>query len=197
MDNLVQRQHRHVLDRIVAEIDEAEKEGKLSQPVARFDEITQLPYFQACISETLRHDAPAQTLLPRITPPHGIYCPDDALYVPGGVEMAASPYIIHRDTDIFGADAADFRPERWLEGNGAAAARMTKYGMWWGYGERKCAGENYAQIEMQKLCFEMLRRFCVSSATPERRFHHEKWAVGMFWNQWLRIERRASFGKAG
>lgn len=36
---------------------------------------------------------------------------------------------------------------------------MEKYGLWWGCGARECAGKYYAQMEMQKLCVELLRRF--------------------------------------
>ena len=185
VDNMLQ--HPTVRQKMLAEIDMAEANGSLSSPIAKFDEITALPYFQACILENLRHDAPAQTILPRLVSAGGIEY--QGSFIPPGTEMAASPYLIHRTTEIFGADADDFRPERWLE-DPAQAARMEKYGMWWGYGDRRCVGENFAQLEMQKLCFQLFREFDIQVASPDKPYEHERWAVGMFWNQFLSFRKR-------
>lgn len=192
IDNMIQ--HPHILRLIQQEIDLASARGALSSPVATYEETTRLPYFMACIMETLRRDAPAQTILPRLISKGGLWY--DGVLIPEGTEMGASPYIIHRDTHVFGADPSAFRPERWLE-DPARAARMEKYGMWWGYGGRECVGKNYAMMEMQKLCLELCRRFEMRSAGALEgegvdgrrtldeggRFRHEKWAVGMFWGQ--------------
>lgn len=47
----------------------------LSTPVAKYDESLALPYFMACVRETLRRDAPAQTILPRIISGRGLRLP--------------------------------------------------------------------------------------------------------------------------
>ncbi|KAI4123902.1 MAG: hypothetical protein LQ347_005956, partial [Umbilicaria vellea] len=127
IDNMIQ--HPHILRLIQREIDLASARGALSSPVATYDETTRLPYFMACIMETLRRDAPAQTILPRLISKGGLWY--DGVLIPEGTEMGASPYIIHRDTHVFGVDPSSFRPERWLE-DPARAVRMEKYGMWWG-----------------------------------------------------------------
>lgn len=67
---------------------------------------------------------------------------------------------------------------------------MEKYGMWWGCGDRKCAGKNFAQLQMQKLCLQLFREFEIETAIPEKRFTHKRWAVGMFWDQSLRFRER-------
>ena len=134
----------------------------------------------ACVSECLRFESPAQTILPRYISSGGLQY--NGSLIPAGTEMAASPYIIHRNRTIFGDDADTFRPERWLE-SAERNARMEKYGMWWGYGTRQCAGKFLAQMQMQKLCLEVLRRFDVRAKDPGRRFVHKRWAVGMFWEQ--------------
>lgn len=74
----------------------------------------------------------------------------DSVLIPAGTGMGASPYNIYRDRHVFGPDPSSFRPERWLE-DPARAARMEKYGMWWGYGGRECVGKEYAMVGMQKL----------------------------------------------
>jgi len=69
--------------------------------------------------------------------------------------MGASPYIIHRDEAVFGPEPDKFLPERWIPGEGGvdvtttSIKRMERYGMWWGYGDRECAGKYYAEMEMQ------------------------------------------------
>ena len=67
---------------------------------------------------------------------------------------------------------------------------MRKYGMWWGYGERRCTGRYLAQIQMQKLCLEIFRRFELSPRNEKARFVHRRWAVGMFWDQHLLVRER-------
>ncbi|KAI0175292.1 cytochrome P450 [Pestalotiopsis sp. NC0098] len=200
VDNLIT--HPSAYARVVSEIQAADAAGKLSHPVVSYDEtVEHLPFFMACIKETLRRDAPAQTILPRLVSAGGYALPDGrggSVYVPAGAQMGASPYIVHRDEAVFGADADAWRPERWIQAESGLGPReheryvrrMEKYGMWWGYGARECAGKYYAYMEMQKLVVEMLRRFDVESAVPEKRFTHARWAVGMFWNQMLTFRER-------
>ena len=114
IDNVIQL--NAVYSRLMTEIDQAEQQGRLSHPVVSYDETVALPYFMACVQETLRFESPAQTILPRYVSPGGLYA-DDRL-IPAGTEMAASPFIIHRDKTIFGEDAEISRPERWLEKGG-------------------------------------------------------------------------------
>ena len=206
VDNLLT--HPAAYERVTREIREADKAGLLSSPVVTYDEtVKHLPYFTACIKETLRRDAPAQTILPRIVSEGGyeLHSGGKVYPVPAGATMGASPYIIHRDETIFGSDPETWRPERWLrEESGlnakeheAYVSKMEKFGMWWGYGDRECVGKYYAQMEMQKLCVEILRRFDVSVAVEEgkERFTHARWAVGMFWGQMLRFREVEKVGK--
>ncbi|KAL8703658.1 MAG: hypothetical protein Q9201_003170 [Fulgogasparrea decipioides] len=186
VNNIIQ--HPPIYASLRAEIAQAEKSAVLSSPVATYDETCRLPYFMACVSETLRHDAPAQTILPRYVSKPGIQA--HGFWIPAATEMAASPYIIHRDKGIFGEDADAFRPERWMVDKGRNE-RMEKYGMWFGYGDRECPGKTFAHLEFQKLLVEVFRRFDVEAAViPGRDLRHERWAVAMFWNHWLQFRER-------
>ena len=183
--------------KVLAEIDDAEKRGALFHPVVQYEQTNTLPYFSACISECLRFESPAQTILPRYVSSGGLdvsdILPKDSRItnpvVPAGTEIAASLFIIHRHKGIFGDDADVFRPERWMESQ-EANQLMEDWGMWWGYGRRECAGKHLAQIQVRKLCLEILRRFEVTQVNPKRKFLHKRWAVGMFWEQEMTFSKR-------
>lgn len=100
----------------------------------------------ACVYETLRFETPAQTILPRYISPEGLDIGSSV--IPARTEMAPSPFIIHHDKVTFGNDADTFRPERWLESK-ERNQHMEKYGMWWGYGDRRCTGRNLAQLHAE------------------------------------------------
>ena len=86
-------------------------------------------------------------------------------------------------------------------GDAERKARMEKYGMWWGYGDRECAGKSFALLEVQKLCLHLFRNFDMQVQSEgggkgKKRFTHKRWAVGMFWDQWLLFKERGR-GKVG
>lgn len=45
----------------------------------------------------------------------------------GGTILGVNPWPIHRNTDIFGPDADEFRPERWLRGDNEAQKSLSKH----------------------------------------------------------------------
>ncbi|MCJ1225072.1 hypothetical protein MMC12_001721 [Toensbergia leucococca] len=53
--------------------------------------------------------------LPRVIPPEGIEI--DGRYIPKGTIIGANPWVVHRNTEVFGQDCEKFRPERWLTDN--------------------------------------------------------------------------------
>ncbi|SMQ53680.1 unnamed protein product [Zymoseptoria tritici ST99CH_3D7] len=76
-----------------------------------------------------------------------------------GQAVAYSPYIMHRREDIFGPDAAAFRPERWLENDGWLFAEAG-----WAYlpfngGRRVCLGQEFALLEAGSVIVGMVRRW--------------------------------------
>lgn len=185
-------QHPLVYAKLRSDIDAHENPGALSSPIFQFDETAVMPYFMACIQETLRLDSPAQTILPRLVSEGVIEV--DGLWAPAGTEIGANPYILSIETKkkIFGLEVTMFRPERWLEQT-EQAQRMEKYGMWWGFRFGECTGiwKSITRSSKSKnFCCQLFRDFEVRSATPDKRFVHEKWAVGMSWEQNLMFSER-------
>ena len=73
--------------------------------------------------------------------------------------------MIHRSKDIFGPDAEEFNPDRWLDP--ANASYMDKYMLSFGGGSRTCIGRNFAMAAMSKLVPEFLRLFEVELVNPK------------------------------
>lgn len=141
-----------VYQRLRKEIQAFESEGKLAPGIVSYEQAQTLPYFSACIKESLRFSPSTPFMMPRLVSKGGVEI--NGVFVPEGTEMGANPWVLHRDTKIFGADAAQFNPDRWLESE-ARSKEMDKYIMTWGYGPRICLGKNIAQMITQKLCLEV------------------------------------------
>ncbi len=117
-----------VYKKLQAEIDAAEQEGKLSQYVT-YEECLRLPYLyvieyfwngcdadrfrQAVIKEALRVHPAVGLPLERYVPAEGATICDQ--YLPAGTNVFMSAPVLHADKKVFGMDADQFRPERWIE----------------------------------------------------------------------------------
>lgn len=145
-------QDPEIYAKLAQEIHSFELSGKLSRPVATYEETNQMRYFMACVKETLRFSPPTPFILPRYVSKGGLNI--NGIWVPEGTEIGANPYIIHRDSATFGADADLFHPERWLD-NDERSKEMDKSILSWGYGTRICLGKNIAQMITQKLCLQV------------------------------------------
>ncbi|KAG9227957.1 putative cytochrome P450 alkane hydroxylase [Amylocarpus encephaloides] len=78
------------------------------------------------------------------------------LYIPRGGTIAYSVYSLHRRTDIYGADAETFRPERWAPEEGLRPG--------WAYipfngGPRICVGQQFALTEASYTIVRLVQEF--------------------------------------
>ena len=149
---ILQSPHAH--SKILAEMESFDRQGLLSTPVVRYDETTQMPFFMACVYETLRLSPSVSMILPRYAPKGGIFI--NEIWVSEKTELAANPFVIHRNPLVFGPDAHVFRPERWLA-DPAQVQLFHKYFFAFGYGSRKCLGRNIALFESQKFIAQVRR----------------------------------------
>jgi cytochrome P450 len=65
--------------------------------------------------------------------------------------VGVNSWVAHRDTTVYGADADEYRPERWLESDADRIKAMEHNFMPFGYGARTCIGKNISLLEMNKL----------------------------------------------
>ena len=71
-------------------------------------------------------------------------------YYPPGTVLSVPTYTIHHSKEIWGPDADEFRPERWIE-NGGLTDRQKNAFIPFSYGPRACVGRNVAEMEMKMI----------------------------------------------
>lgn len=132
-------EHPDDLARLRREVDDA-YEAALATPgrdhsaELSLRELEGLPFLSACVQEATRLCPSIVWQLPREAPEAGITIAGH--YIPPGATLGMSPMAHNRSKEIFGDDADEWRPQRWLpdgeEGEGKAAKserqrRMEKY----------------------------------------------------------------------
>ncbi|KAL8812536.1 MAG: hypothetical protein Q9223_007267, partial [Gallowayella weberi] len=150
--------HPHVLERLKGEIRSV---ANTNSDITR-GQIQKMGYLKCVLNETLRLYPPIPlnvrfanktTWLPRGGGPDGT----SPVLVPKGLGIGIVPYYMHRRKDIWGADAQDYRPERWenpelLQNIGYAY--MPFHG-----GPRICLGKDFALTEASCLLIRILQSF--------------------------------------
>lgn len=125
-----------------------------------------MPYFQACIKECLRYHTPLGQTLFRDVPPGGVtLC---GRYFSEGVVVGCNGWTVHRDKSVYGENADDFDPDRWLRASPEQLLNMERINVSFGGGSRLCIGKNIALLEINKTIPEMLRRYKMELVDPNR-----------------------------
>lgn len=144
--------HREVYDKLQAEIDA----NNLSFPVT-YNVAQTLPYLDAVIKESLRFFPTTGIQLERCVGPSGLVLPTGQS-IPPGTLVGINPWAIHSNKSVFGDDAGEFVPERWLRRKSESAAdfdervrNMQRAFLTFGYGPRGCLGRHIAFLEIYKL----------------------------------------------
>ncbi|KAG8627750.1 hypothetical protein KVT40_003623 [Elsinoe batatas] len=148
--------------KLVEEIDSFRAAGKLSDP-ALLSEANNMPYLQAVMYEALRLHPAVGMSLPRIVPDGG--CTVDGVFLPAGSVIGANPWVIHRNTEVYGDDVETFRPERWMKQD---TGDMMRFFFTFGSGARLCIGKNISWMEMSKLIPSLFWNFHIELAEPDK-----------------------------
>lgn len=81
--------------------------------------------------------------------------------VPKGVTLVINFFNLHRRKDIWGEDANEFNPERFLRGN--EAKRHSHCFLPFSAGPRDCIGKNYAMLATRTILVKFLRKYKIST----------------------------------
>jgi cytochrome P450 len=144
------------LHKLLAELDAAEKEGKLSRPMARDSEIrAHLPYLCASIRETLRMWPPVLGLGFKEVPEGGDTI--NGIFLPAGTSVGYGAWGLHRSKALYGEDANIYRPERWIDTKDEEklAAMNRSADLVFSYGKNGCLGKPVAFMELNKAITEV------------------------------------------
>jgi cytochrome P450 len=120
-------------------------------------QLESIPYLVACVKESLRIAIPVPGRLPRVVP--GATAAPlvvDGKVVPPGSIVGMSAYSMHISEELWGPNARDFEPERWL---GEGAKGLDEHSMAFSKGARNCIGQPLAQAELLLTLYMLFRYF--------------------------------------
>lgn len=118
----------------------------------KFDplKIVELPYLNACLNESQRLTPSAVGTLRHLIKETQI----GSITLPANTNVLAGAYLIHRRKDIWGEDALEYKPERWINGKKPGPFEFFPFGG----GRRACIGSNQAKQQLRILFAEFARR---------------------------------------
>jgi len=125
-----------------AELDEVV--GRARPP--SFADIPSLPYIQAMVKETLRWSPTAPFGAPHASTADDWY---EGMFIPKGTICLQNMRVLNFDPDVFGPNAAEFDPTRYLDEKGQIKTALMEGRdeghMSFGFGRRFCPGKHLAE----------------------------------------------------
>lgn len=125
-----------------------------------FEDINRFPYLTAVLNEALRL-YPSVPVDAKVTGEDDTW--PDGTFVPAGSMVLYDIWSLGRDQNIWGKDAEDFRPERWLERKDQPT--MYEYAVF-NAGPRECLGRRLALVEMKAALAMLLPSISFKLAVP-------------------------------
>lgn len=153
--------HPHVQQRVLGEI-QTKVPMTRGMPSLGFDHLQQtpFPYTMAVFNETLRLFPPVPVELKECTASTTF---PDGTWLPKGSVVLWVPWSMGRSKQIWGEDADDFRPERWLveegEGRTSFISRSAYEFPVFNGGSRSCLGKKMAELLAVDVLATLVWRF--------------------------------------
>ncbi|XP_004308144.1 PREDICTED: cytochrome P450 704C1-like [Fragaria vesca subsp. vesca] len=145
--------------------------------------LSKLQYLHAALNETLR-------LYPTV-PMNARVCFSDDTWPDGhsvrkGELVIYQPYSMGRMKYIWGDDAEEFRPERWLDGNGNFKEESPFKFIAFNAGPRICLGRDYSYLQMKIFAAVLLNNY-IFKLTDEKKVVKYKTMVTLHINRGLHV----------
>ena len=122
-------------------------------------DIDSCQYLHAVCTEVLRLWAPVSLTLREAAHDTSI----QGQFVPKGTNVILAPWAINASTHLWGPDALEFKPERWLDVDGKAnnkgSAASNFSFLTFLHGPRSCIGQKFAQAEFECLLAAWVGKF--------------------------------------
>ncbi|RLN57270.1 hypothetical protein BBJ28_00018878 [Nothophytophthora sp. Chile5] len=131
--------------------------GELEAP--SIADLQKLPYLEATLKESLRLH---MTSVYRA--PNASTTLSDGTRVPFGTQILVPIYAMGRMPTVWGPDAAEFRPERWIDEHTGLVRKVSSFQFFsFMAGPHKCIGMRFALMEMQIVLAVLLSRFDIKT----------------------------------
>ncbi|KAF5319267.1 hypothetical protein D9619_008300 [Psilocybe cf. subviscida] len=183
-DSLSETQHTNVQERLRHEIVEAtEQSGGKDVP---YDTLVHLPYLDAICRETLRIHSPfsvarriavQDVILPLSNPVQGVDGSEiTEIPVPKDTEILISLVSSNINPEVWGPDANEWKPERWLSHlpesvKNAQIPGIYSHLMTFIGGGRSCIGFKFSQLEMKVVICSLVQSFRFSPSEHDIIWH--------------------------
>ena len=125
--------------------------------------LSRLDSLQAVIKESLRLHPPFSGPFERVIGPGGEKYIQHTKPLPQNTRIWSSQYVICRSKDVFGSDAEEFLPERWLDSPQDRLKQMEDCFFAFGRGSRGCIGKDLAWMILEMTTMAVSARFCRSA----------------------------------
>ncbi|PON42301.1 Cytochrome P450, E-class, group I [Parasponia andersonii] len=137
---------------------EAKDHGEiLSETVFTVEELKQMVYLQAALTESLRLYPPVPIDIKEVT--NDDVFPDGTV-VKKGARILYCMFSMARMVSIWGKDCLEFKPERWIQKGQFVSENQFKYAVFNG-GPRLCLGKSFAYMQMKMIAASILLRYRV------------------------------------
>ena len=152
-------QYPHVQTRLREEIRTNLPSLGSESPITAAD-VDSLPYLNAVCNESLRVRSPVTVTLREAAQPTSLL----GQYVPKGTCIVICPHSINTAPDMWGPDAAEFNPERWMGEKKRQAE--ANYILTFLDGPRSCIGQGFARSEMKCFVAALVGSFSMELKSP-------------------------------
>ncbi|GLJ05627.1 hypothetical protein SUGI_0021750 [Cryptomeria japonica] len=155
--------HPHVEEKIVSELSQILNSKHLSNVydtvgVFGWEELRSMNYLQAALSESMRLYPPVPAVFREAKIDNVL---PDGTHVKKGTKCVLFIYATNRMESIWGKDALEFKPERWITKEGICMNQSDyKYPVFIG-GPRICIGKDFAYVNMKCIVANILARYRV------------------------------------
>ncbi|KAM6562373.1 hypothetical protein CsatB_022371 [Cannabis sativa] len=146
--------------KILEEINDilSRRESKEEEIVFTMEELKQMVYLQAALTESLRLYPPVPIDIKEVI--NDDVFPDGTV-IKKGAKVLYSIFSMARIEWIWGNDCMEFKPERWIQNNGQLVNESQfKYAVFNG-GPRLCLGKTFAYMQMKMVAAAILLRYQV------------------------------------
>ena len=185
--------HPEIVPKLQREVDQAYKDLELAARGAEisYNDATKLPYLAAVVRESMRLDPSFVYQMPRCTPTIGIEI--GPYHLPKGLYAGISPRAMNRSKEVFGDDAEEFVPERWLpspSNDEEAIKEKNRLFTTFGMGSRVCIGQNIALVEIYKFSAQFIRHFELELVNKDKPWTNKSATFAFRSDFWVKLKTR-------